>query len=149
MKALVAFYSRTGNTKSVGEEIARCLNADVDEIVDKKNRAGIIGFLGGAIDALFDKSTEVEYMSNPQEYDLVIIGSPVWAGRVTPAVKAYLSRNRFNKTGFFCTYSSKAGKSFERMEELSRKPVGTLGVRDKHIEKSNEKIREFCELLMV
>ena len=149
MKALVAFYSRTGYTKGVGEEIARCLNADIDEIIDKKNRSGIRGFLGGVIDALFNKPTEIVYKSNPEEYDLVIIGSPVWAGRPAPAVKAYLLRNKFNKTVFFCTYGSKAGKSFERMEELSKKPVGTLGVREKHVGKSNDKIREFCKSLVV
>ncbi len=149
MKALVAFYSRTGNTKRVGEEIARCLIAEIDEIIDRKERKGIKGLLGSGKDAIFKNPTEIETKKNPEEYELVIIGSPVWAGRLVPAVRTYLSRNKFKNTAFFCTYSNQTGKSFEEMENLSKKPVGTLGVRDKYIEESIEKIREFCQSLLV
>ena len=34
MKQLVVYYSRTGNTKKIGQEIATALGADLDEIVD-------------------------------------------------------------------------------------------------------------------
>jgi len=38
MRKLVAYYSRTGNTKFVAEKIAEQLDADLCEVVDKKNR---------------------------------------------------------------------------------------------------------------
>ena len=44
MKILVAFYSRSGNTKKVGLELAKFLNAQTDEIFDKKDRSGIKGW---------------------------------------------------------------------------------------------------------
>ncbi len=40
MKILVAFYSRSGNTKRAAGIIAKTLGAEMDEIIDKKNRRG-------------------------------------------------------------------------------------------------------------
>jgi len=36
MRKLVAYYSRTGNTRFVAEKIAEQLNADLCEVIDKK-----------------------------------------------------------------------------------------------------------------
>ncbi|MEJ2126263.1 MAG: flavodoxin family protein [Candidatus Bathyarchaeota archaeon] len=36
MKALVVYYSKTGNTKYVAEKIAENLGAEISEITDKK-----------------------------------------------------------------------------------------------------------------
>ena len=36
MKTLVMFYSRTGNTKKVGEEISKNFDAELEEIIDLK-----------------------------------------------------------------------------------------------------------------
>ena len=36
MKAMVVCYSRTGNTRLVAEKIAEGLNAELEEIKDKK-----------------------------------------------------------------------------------------------------------------
>jgi flavodoxin len=74
MKTLVVFYSRTGNTRKVGKEMTKHLKADIDEIVDKKRRCGILGWLGSGKDALRKKLTEIEYQKKPENYDMVIVG---------------------------------------------------------------------------
>ena len=104
MKTLVAFYSRDGNTKRVAEIIAKALNADIDEIKDKKSRKGIIGFLRAGYDATRGKTTEINFSKKPADYDVVILGGPVWNGRVTPAVRTYLLKNRdsVKKSCFLC-----------------------------------------------
>ena len=50
-KTLVAYYSRTGTTKKVGEAIAKALKADIDEIIDLKKRSGAIGWVVSGKDA--------------------------------------------------------------------------------------------------
>ena len=45
MQALVVYYSRTGHTKKIGDEIAKAIPGDVEEIVDTANRAGPVGWL--------------------------------------------------------------------------------------------------------
>jgi len=48
---LVAFHSRTGNTRKVAEAMSNILESDIEEILDTKNRAGIFGFLMAGMDA--------------------------------------------------------------------------------------------------
>jgi len=120
MTTLVTFYSRDGHTKRTAEIIAKALNADIDEIKDEKSRKGIIGFLGAGYDATRGKTTEINFSKNPADYDIVIIGSPVWNGRVTPAIRTYLLKNRNNirKAAFFVTCAGREGKSLMQMREL-------------------------------
>ena len=147
METLVVFYSRSGSTKKIGEEIAKTLNADIDEIIDRKDRSGIKGLFTGPIDILLDKHTKIESKKNPLEYDLVIIGTPVWLGTMTPAIKTYLADNDFNRVAFFCTYGSTPGRTFNEMEKSTRKPEAVLGIVKKEIEKdeTKEKIKNFSD----
>lgn len=151
MDILVSFYSRTGNTRTIGEEISGYLDADTDEIIEKKDRSGILGWLSAAKDARFKKSTEITLSEHPEQYDLVIVGSPVWAGRVTPAVRTYLKENSFKEIAFFCSYGALGvGKTFEMMRELSKEPIATLVVKEEGTEKEEkEKIKQFCEEVAV
>jgi len=126
MKMLVAFYSRSGTTKRVAQEIVKALNADIDEVIDKKSRRGILGFLIAGYDATRGKTTEIEFEKDPSDYDLVIIGTPVWNGRVTPAIRTYLLQNRekIKSAVFFSTCAGRFGKCLEQMEELwGKKPL--------------------------
>lgn len=120
MKTLVAFYSRDGHTKRVAEIIANALNAELDEIVDKKPRKGILGFLRAGYDATRRKTTEISFTKNPTDYDIVVIGTPVWNSRVTPAIRTYLLRNRENirRAAFFATCTGRSGKCLKQMHEL-------------------------------
>ncbi len=147
MKILVAFYSRTGNTKKLGKQIAGLLKADVDEIIDKKDRNGIKGWLGAGKDVLFKKPTKIKHEKNPEKYDLVIVGTPVWAGTMTPAVKEYLFKNSFNKIAFFCTFGGNASRTFDDMEKMSESPISKIGLKDKKIDNSEKEIVEFCKKL--
>lgn len=94
MKALVVYYSRTGITKSVAERIAGELAAEIEEVVDKKKRSGVFGFLSGGKDATIGNKTEIaETTKNPADFDLIVVGSPVWSSSPTPAIRTYLSKH--------------------------------------------------------
>ncbi len=59
-KSLVVFYSRTGTTKRVAESISNLLKCDVEEIVDRKNRKGPLGYLKSESDAMSKKLTVIK-----------------------------------------------------------------------------------------
>lgn len=146
MKILVVSYSRTGTTAKLGEKIAQKLAAKVDVVMDKTDRNGIKGWLGGGKDAFFKKPTEVKFEKNPKEYDLIIIGTPVWVGTMTPAIRKYILENEFAKVAFFATFAGNISKTFREMEKLCKKPIAVLGVKDKELESELvfEQIEDFC-----
>lgn len=147
-KILVVYYSRTGHTKKIAEEITKNLNADIDEIIDKKKRKGFFKFLSSGREALKGNLTEIEFNKKVEDYDLVIIGTPTWAGTIPPAIRTYLSKNKPKNVAFFCTHGGETtGKVFEELEKLSKKPLATLSVRAKEIDSSDKKIKKFCEKL--
>ena len=94
MKSLVVYYSRTGNAKFVAETLAAEIGSDVEEIVDGKNRRGPIGWLNAGKDARKGSETEIApTKKSPAEYDLIVVGTPNWASRITPAIRTYLKKN--------------------------------------------------------
>jgi flavodoxin len=105
-KALVVYYSLTGNTARVARDIAKRTRADLESIRDRDHGAGFFGLVQNAIDALRNATTRIASLAHdPAEYGLIVIGTPVWAGRMTPAIRAYLerTRGRFGRVAFFTT----------------------------------------------
>ena len=64
MKMLVVFYSRTGNTRKVAEELEKVLECDMEEIIDTKNRSGSLGYLRSGRDAMNRKLTVLQDVIN-------------------------------------------------------------------------------------
>ena len=75
MKTLVVYYSRSGNTKKIAEEISSKLKCEIEEIVDSKNRKGMLGWIISAIDAHSKLTTIGEIIKDPTKYDLIVIGT--------------------------------------------------------------------------
>ncbi|MBD3216027.1 MAG: flavodoxin [Candidatus Lokiarchaeota archaeon] len=156
MNVLVVYYTRTGNTRQIAEEITDKLNADVEEIIDKTKRSGIIGWLRSGYHAVREKLTEIEEMKkNPQDYDIIILGTPNWAGRLTPAIRTYISRykDQFNKLAYFITMGGRAGDELIKniREFCGKKPIATAQILEKEIEEDNytEKIDAFIREIKV
>jgi len=150
MKTLVVYYSRTGNTEKVGNELAKELKADVEKIIDLKNRIGAISWLSAGHDAMKKKLTEiVEIKKDPSIYDLVVVGTPVWV-TVTPAIRTYLRNNKdkFKKLAFYSTKGGSETKTFKDMEEeAGKEPIATLELTTKEVNENSykEKLQKFVD----
>ena len=135
MKTLVAYYSRTGNTKFVAEKIAQNLSADLCEVKDKKNREGKLAYLSAGGDAMREKLTEIELSKPADGYDCLIIGSPVWAGKIAPAIRKFLATTDLSakQVAFFVTMGGKDAKgALENVKKaivpkvpIAELPIGT------------------------
>ena len=137
-RVLVVYYSMTGNTERVARDIAARLGADLEKIDDKKNRRGFVGHIGAALDSLRERPAQIADLHRlPDEYALTIVGTPVWAGRMTPAVRAYLRtiHGRVNEVAFFTTSgSTKAEQIVPHMEALAgRKAVAFSGLTGRQL----------------
>jgi len=106
MKILIVYYSRTGTTKKVADALAEKLGAEVEEIKDTVDRAGAKGYLLSGRDAALKRRAALKpFGKNPADFDLVIIGTPIWAWTVSTPVRTFLDEHKdeFKKVAFFCT----------------------------------------------
>ena len=156
MKALVVFYSRTGATKQVAEALAESLNCDSEELIDTKKRGGPLGFLSAGKDAKAKKLTKLtDIKRDPALYDLVILGTPIWAGTLSSAARTYVANNKstFKRVAFFCTHGGgESQQLFAEMEALcERRPVSILALQEKEVKTGNYqgKIRQFVDGLQM
>ncbi len=142
MKILVVYYSRTGYTRIVAKQIAQSLHADLLELKEQTNRRGIRGFIKGGYDALRHNPTKLMPLDKKSSaYDLVITGSPVWAGTLCPAMRTFLQKNApfIKQVAFFCTHGGGgASKSYADVKTLIGKHlVATMALRDKAVRCDN------------
>ncbi len=91
---LCVYYSRTGQTEALMQEIAQELGGcEMVKLSDGIDRSGIFGWLRSGMDAMARHIPPVEKPETNlplADYDLVIIGSPVWAGRCSSPVRSFL-----------------------------------------------------------
>jgi flavodoxin len=121
MKTLVVYYSRTGNSQLIADKIAGLLGAPTDRIIRETDYSGRLGFARGIVHSLTDKKIEIEKAAiSPAGYDLVVLGGPVWVGRVACPVRSYLRRHRseLQAVAFFVTCGGSAGGSLAQMEAI-------------------------------
>jgi len=157
MKSLVVYYSRSGNTRFVAEYISQEIAADIEEIIDKKKRKGLFCFILSGYDATRGRLTEIAEMErSPKDYDLIIVGTPMWNKRIVPAVRTYLKENSFSgkNVALFCTnLGSQSNQVFSTLKELIPGCVfvGELTISNvkKQIEENKEKISEWTKSLIV
>jgi len=141
MNPLVVYYSRTGNTGKVAEKLASLMGCDLGEIVDLKNRKGPFGFLGAGYSAYARKLTKIKAPDkDPSAYDLIIVGTPIWAGNITPAVRTYLTEivpegsQARRYALFYTSHSSEQPKAVKDFCSLIKgEPLATLSVLHKDV----------------
>jgi len=95
MKTLIVYYSFSGITERVAnmysKELAKAGEITVQRL---KLKTEITTFFGQCNAAFMRKRAELEGAPafDVTGYDLIIIGSPVWAFTPTPAINAYLDK---------------------------------------------------------
>lgn len=151
-KILIVYFSRSGNTESVAALIASKLNADSEKLSEQgTDWSGVWGWIKAGRAAWKEESTSIEKLKKePKDYDLVVIGTPVWAWNLTPAVRSFLTvyKDDLKKVAFFATEGGSGHeKAFKNMETLAGKaPVATAFVLEKECKdpaKADEKAKAF------
>lgn len=117
--------------------LAASLQADLEEITEPRGRQGIFGYLRSAREAIKRIPVRITPTRDPALYDLVVIGTPVWAASLSSPVRAYLiaNRDRLGDMAFFCTMGGRGSANvFAQMQKLTRRPPrDTIAVTDREI----------------
>jgi flavodoxin len=129
--------------------------SDIEEIVDLKNRQGHLGYLGAIGDGSRGKETQIaETKLSPVEYDLIIVGTPVWAWSPTPAIRTYIEKNSGlsgKKVALFFTQDAPKPYAVEKTKALmpNANVVGVLTVSKALSDKAEteKKVVAWCTTL--
>lgn len=152
MKILIVYYSRSGKTREIAEQLHSKLKGEIEEINDNKNRKGIIGFIASGNEAYLRRMPTIDMVKkDPEQYDVVIIGTPIWAGNISPPARSFIKeyKEKMKKVAFFCTsMGSDPEPVFMAMEKITaQKPMATMNITGRDIKKQYhiEKIDKFIQ----
>lgn len=137
-KILVIYYSLEGNTKFIAQKIAEATGSDILELKLKKETVkphSLSKYLWGGKQVMMKEKPELlPFEANPNQYDLLFIGTPVWAWSYSPPINTFLAGTKLGdkKIALFCSHGGAMGKTFENMEkELSgNKIVGKIDFKE-------------------
>ena len=123
MKTAVIYYSYDGNSALIAETIKAAMNADIFEIktAGGKKRKGFAKYFFGGAQVIFGKKPALIPLSvDINAYDLIILGTPVWAGSPAPAMVSFLSKTTITgkNLALFCCYAGSKGNVFEKIKAL-------------------------------
>ena len=98
MKTIIVYYSLDGNTAAAAEALAKRIDADLCEIQPVKPilSAGKPTFrtlMQGGGQVTFGLCPKIkEFSLDLADYDRIILGTPVWAGRCAAPVTSFLKK---------------------------------------------------------
>ena len=121
-KKLVIYYSFEGSTKFIAQTIAQTLKADLLELkpVKEIHSKGFMKYFWGGRQVVMKIKPPLETLDkNPNDYDVIIIGTPVWAWSFAPPLLTFFSQIKLTnkKIALFCCHEGQSGKTLAKMEK--------------------------------
>lgn len=154
LKRLVVYFSRTGNCCWFAQTVAAEIGADVEELVEVKSRLGVLSSLWERFNAARWKTEIAPTTRSTADYDLIIIGTPVWRGLPAPAIMTFLKKTDLSgkKVAIFFTQGNKKTQAVEETKALLQNSIylGELSLVNPldNKEESEKQIVAWCAKLL-
>jgi hypothetical protein len=132
MPICIIFHSYSGITRGIAEKIEKACEGRLIEVAPRKQYNKLTVYLAGGRRAMKGESDPID----PERIDvaaceLLVIGTPVWAGNPTPVINAAIGglvNCEGKKAVLFATCGVQAGKTLEVMTRaLEAKGVAVAG----------------------
>ena len=140
--ALIVYYSRTGHTAALAGRLGEALDAQVERLEPLPRRprsrfaprAGWFSRVWARVETWTGRARAIRPVRfSPADYAVVLIGCPVWAGRVPPPVRQWICDHRDDlppHVGFFasCTDDRAETMYSDLARRCNRPPLATMTV---------------------
>ena len=157
MRTAVVYYSLSGNTEDTARKIAEETSADLIPLEAEKAYpdSGFRKFFWGGKSAVMGEMPGLKpYDFDASKYDLIILGTPVWAGTFNPCIRTFAHENkdalRGKEFAVFCCHSGGGGeKTFRKLRdylgiEKWTAEMSLIDPKEKPDEENDRQIRQFC-----
>ena len=89
MKTSIIYHSYSGITRMIAEKIQKACGGDLVEVRLKQDYSALTAYTIGCYRAMKEECDPIEPVAiDVSGSDLVVIGTPVWAFKATPAINA-------------------------------------------------------------
>ncbi|MDR2417878.1 MAG: flavodoxin [Treponema sp.] len=106
----------------IAERIKATLGADTLklELVESMPKQRVMKLFQGGKQVLFgDMPALKPYQLDVYQYELLILGGPVWVGSPAPALMNFLQQTKFSgkKVALFCCHGGGKGRTFSKLRD--------------------------------
>lgn len=122
-KKLIIYFTYTNHTKMIADKIQQKLNCDIIEIKPvnqySKDYQKVVDEEQN--NSSSNKTPEIEKTNiNLNEYDEIIIGTPVWWYTIAPVIRTFLTENDLSGKTIkpFATNAGWLGHTFQEIQKL-------------------------------
>lgn len=152
-KILVAYFSHSGNTKGIAEDIQKKTDADIFEITTVNKYSSDYNTVLDEAKAELNDNARPELsakVENMEQYQTVIIGYPIWWGDMPMALYSFLDEYDLSgKTILpFCTHGGSGLSGTDnkvQQEEKDAKVANGLAISDSSLDDAGEDIDEWLK----
>jgi flavodoxin len=154
-RILVVYYSISGHTRDAAIAIGAGLGADIEPIVEPATtRITPWSYFTLGMKGVFGMAAPIGPGTyDPTTYDLVILGTPIWGGKMSAPARSYVMahRGQFRRLALFCTQGGTGGETalaeMATIAETKAAAMLALSDADRASGKSAEKIAGFVAAL--
>lgn len=157
-KIVIVYFSYTGNTRKLANQIHECVGGDIIEIKPVSPYSADYN----KIEDQVLKEQQENYMPeiqtkayNMEFYNTILVGSPIWWFEIAPPVKTFLKKieSTGKKIALFTTHewSLWSGRSDDNIEELCSKStiLKSFSIRGGQVEFAEKEILEWLRELKI
>lgn len=122
-KILVVYYSLEGNTELAAEDLRQITGADLEKLIPESEPDGknFSKYLVGGFTALTRYKPRIKALKHSvDDYDTIVIASPVWAGTCPPAVETFLHKEPFSGKQVEIVATSKSGNADSMIRRITQ-----------------------------
>lgn len=158
MKTLIVYYSYEGNTELIAKAISDTFHFDCISIkpIKEMKSKGFAKYVWGGGQVVMKIVPKIEPINiNLDEYDFIIIGSPIWAGTYAPPIRSFIESTGCSskKIAYFYTHLGGADLAEERATQVFNKQnklVSCLGLMNvnEHPEQSKTQAIEWVKSIL-
>jgi flavodoxin len=156
-KILVAYFSHSGNTREIANQIQKSVGGDIFEIQSAKpypgNYDAVLKQAKQELESKYKPVLKIK-IENIESYDVVFIGYPNWWSTFPAPVRTFLSQNDFSGKIIipFCTYGgSGIGRSVTDISTLCPNSTLLVGfaILGKDVKTAQNKVSEWLREIKI
>ena len=156
-KILVVYFSHSGNTREIANQIHKSAGGDIFEIQAinpyPHDYDAIVQQARQELDSGYKPAVKTK-MENIKSYDLVFIGYPIWWGTVPAPVRTFLSEYDFSGKTIvpFCTHEgSGLGRSAADISKFCPKStlLDGVAIRGSDVKTAQNKLSEWLQKIKI